>query len=196
LCPSTVEIPEAWGFPKGPSDSEASVVSPHLVPPLIEMEVTPLQYSPDLTPVFEGDVSPIPVVMHPLQIIIEEVVVPVQYLVDPTHLMGTNSSFNHVIIILDPTPYEREICILSLSVLPPSPKKVPFNWDGLIGYPIPPPMSFPVRDIILSITKTIYYISALSSSTWRALGFPKIMSSICKILTFHRSPTWEPWLPP
>jgi hypothetical protein len=55
LCPVTAGIPEAWGSPKGPSDSEASVVSPHTTSPLIDMVVTPLQSSPDLTPIVKGD---------------------------------------------------------------------------------------------------------------------------------------------
>jgi hypothetical protein len=60
-------IPEAWFSPEGPLGSEVSVVSPHPVSPLIDMTVMPLQSSPDHTPIVEGDVSPIPVIMHPLQ---------------------------------------------------------------------------------------------------------------------------------
>jgi hypothetical protein len=85
LCPATVEIPEAWGSPKGPSYSEASVVSPHLVPPLIDAVVTPLQSSLDFTPIVKADVSPIPITIHPLQPRIEEVVIPMQYLVNPVN---------------------------------------------------------------------------------------------------------------
>jgi hypothetical protein len=42
--------------------------------------------------------------MHPLQPKIEEVVTPLQSLVNPTLLAGSDASFNHVIIILDPAP--------------------------------------------------------------------------------------------
>jgi hypothetical protein len=77
LCPATAKIPEAWGSPNGPTNSEACVVSPHLVPPLIDTVVTSLQSSPDLIPIVEGDVSPIPIDVHPLQPRIEEVIIPV-----------------------------------------------------------------------------------------------------------------------
>jgi hypothetical protein len=148
LCLSTTEIPEEWGSPKGPSDYEASVVSPHLVSPFIDTVVILSQSSPDLTPVVEGDVSHITVTMHPLQPIIEEVVVLVQYLVNPTLLVGSDVSFNHVVNIPDPTPSERESVLLSPSPLPLSFEEITFDWDGPVGYPMPPPMSFPVRDII------------------------------------------------
>jgi hypothetical protein len=101
------------------------VVSPHLVPPLIDMTVMSLQSSLDHTPIFEGDVSPIPVIMHPLQPRIEEVVIPVQSLVNPTLLVEGDASFNHVINIPDPAPSERERVyfprVLSLQVLRRSP---------------------------------------------------------------------------
>jgi hypothetical protein len=52
LCLATARILEAWGSPKGPSGYEASVVSPHPVSSLIDMEVMPMQSSPDDTPIF------------------------------------------------------------------------------------------------------------------------------------------------
>jgi hypothetical protein len=67
LCPATVGIPEAWFSPEGPLGSEVSVVSPHPISPLMDTEVMPLQSSLDHTPIVEGDVSPIPVILHPLQ---------------------------------------------------------------------------------------------------------------------------------
>jgi hypothetical protein len=42
--------------------------------------------------------------MHPLQPRIEEVVVPVQSLVNPTLIVEGDASFNHVINIPDPAP--------------------------------------------------------------------------------------------
>jgi hypothetical protein len=195
LCPATTGIPEAWGSPKGPSESEASVVSPYLVPP-IDMTIMSLQYSLDHTHVLEGDVSIIPVTLHPLQCRIEEVVVPAQSLVNPTLPVESDASFNHVVSILDPTPSELERVFLSPSPLPPGFEEITFDWDSPMGYPIPPPMSFSLRDIFRSITEIISSVSALSSSSWRALGFPKLMSAIHKILTFRRRLVWEPWPPP
>jgi hypothetical protein len=124
------------------------------------------------------------------------VVIPVQSLVNSTLCVESYTSFIHDINMPDPSPSERERFILPSSALPPSLDKVPFDWNDLMGNPIPSPMSFPVRDIIRTITKTIYYVIILSSSTWRALGFPKIFSVICKMLTFCRRPVWEPWPPP
>jgi hypothetical protein len=43
------------------------MVSPHPISPLIDMEVTPLQYSLEHTLVVEGGVSYIPIIAHPLQ---------------------------------------------------------------------------------------------------------------------------------
>jgi hypothetical protein len=149
LCPATVGIPEVWGSPKGPSNSEASVVSPHHVSLLIDMTLMSLQSYLDHTPVVEGDVSSIPVIMHPLQPKVEEVVVPVQSLVNPTPFLEGDASSNHVFIIPDNAPFEHKRVLLSLSTLPLSLEEVPFDWDGLVGYPMPHPMSFPIRDIIL-----------------------------------------------
>jgi hypothetical protein len=134
--------------------------------------------------------------MHPLQPIIEEVATLVQSLVNPTLHEESDAPFNHVINIPNPPPFERERFILSPNVLPPSPNKVPFNWDDLMGHPIPPTMYFPLRDIIQTITETVSSISTFSFLTWRALGFPKILSPIHKILTFRRRLGWEPWPPP
>jgi hypothetical protein len=50
LCPATIRIPKAWGSPKIPSDSKASMVSPHTTSPLIISVVPSTQSSPNLTP--------------------------------------------------------------------------------------------------------------------------------------------------
>jgi hypothetical protein len=86
--------------------------------------------------------------MHPLQPIIEEVATPVKSLFNPTLLDESDAPFGHVINITNPSPFEKEIFILPLNSLSPSPNEVPFNWDDLMGHPIPPPMYFPLRDII------------------------------------------------
>jgi hypothetical protein len=82
------------------------VVSSHPVSPLINMKIMSPQLSPDQTPIIEGGVPPIHVVMHPLQPRIEEVVVPVHSLVNPTLLAEGDASFNHVVRIPDPAPFE------------------------------------------------------------------------------------------
>jgi hypothetical protein len=71
LCPATTGIPEAWGSPKIPSDSKASMVSPHTTSSLIISVVPPTKSSPDLTPFVKGEVSLAPFTMHRLQSIPE-----------------------------------------------------------------------------------------------------------------------------
>jgi hypothetical protein len=182
-----------WFSPEGPSGSEESMVSPYPVSLLIDTTVMTMQSSPYHTPIIKGDVSPIPIIMNPIQPRVEEVVVPVQSLVNPTLLLEGDASFNHVIIISDTAPSEQERVLLSLSTLPSILGEVPFDWDGLVGYPMPLPMSFQIGDIIRYIMEMVTSASTLSSSTWRSLGFPKIMSDICKMLTFQKIPSREPW---
>jgi hypothetical protein len=162
LFQATTGIPEAWGLPKGLSNSKESMVSPHIVP-LIDITATPLQSSLDHNPIFKGDLSPIPIILHPLQPRIEEMVVPMKSLVNPTPFAEGDASFNHVVNIPDLAPSERERALLSSNPLPPGFEETTFDWSGLVGYPMPLPMFVPVRDIIWSITKTIYYVTSLSS---------------------------------
>jgi hypothetical protein len=115
---------------------------------------------------------------------------------DPTPVLRSETSFDHVINISSPTPSEQERDLLSSSNLPPSLGEVPFDWDGLVRYQIHPPMPFQVRDVLRYIVEKVTSASTLSSSTWKALGFPKLVSAICKLLTFHRNPAREPWHPP
>jgi hypothetical protein len=91
------------------------------------------------------------------------VVIAMQYLFNPTLLFEGDVSFDHVVSIFDTSPFEQEIFLLSPSTLPPSSGEVPFYWDGLVGYPMPLPMSFQVRDIIQYIMEMITSYSTSSS---------------------------------
>jgi hypothetical protein len=104
LCPDTTEIPEAWGSPKIPSDSEASMVSPHTTSPFIILVVPPTQSSPNLTPFVKGEEPLSPVTMHPLQPIIKEVAAPMQSLVNHSLPEESDAPFSHVINIPNPPP--------------------------------------------------------------------------------------------
>jgi hypothetical protein len=172
------------------------MVSLHTTSPLIISVVPPMQSSPDLTPFVKGEASFAPVTMHPLQPIIEEVVAPVQSLVNPNLPKENDAPFTHVINISNPPPFERERFILPPNSLPPSPDEVPLDWDELMGHPIPPPMYFPLRDIIQTITDIVSSVSTFSSLTWKDLGFPKLFSAIRKVLNFGRRLGQEPWPPP
>jgi hypothetical protein len=232
LCHVNARIQEAWGSPKGPSGSEASMVSQHSVPSLVDTTIMPMQSSAhtsfplgvdasfdlvvshlvqpmvmsmqsstdtspmfggdaslelvvshlvqptvvsmqsstDNTPVFWGDAPLDLIVSHPIHAMVEEVAISMQYSIDPTLLLESDKSKEtivpmqflvdsallvlvlyllcHVLRISSTTPSELERVLLFLSSLPPSLKEIPFDWGGLVGYPMPPPMSFPGRDII------------------------------------------------
>jgi hypothetical protein len=256
LCLINAGIPEAWGSPKGPSSSEAYMVSQHSIHSLVDIIIMPMQsltdtsfplgvdasfdlvvshpiqlvvmsmrYATETSPMFEGDASlnlvvshlvqltvalmqsstdnttifwggaPLDlVVSHPIQPMFEEVVVSMQYSIDPTLLLESEKSKEtivpmqflvdldllilvlhllcHVFSISITSPSKQERVLLFPSSLPPNLDEVPFDWDGLVGYPMPLHMSFPGRDIILYITKMINSASTFSSLTWRDLGLP------------------------
>jgi hypothetical protein len=132
--------------------------------------VMSMQSSTDNTPIFGGDAPLDLVVSHPIQPMVEEVVVSMQSSIDPTLLLESDKSKEavapmqflvdpallvlvlyllcHVLSISSTSPSEQERVLLFPSSLPPSLDEVPFDWDGLVGYPMPLPMSFPGRDII------------------------------------------------
>jgi hypothetical protein len=124
--------------------------------------------------------------MHPLQPTVREASTPVKSLFNPTLFEESDAPLSHVLNIPNRTPSEQEIFILPPNPLSPNPDEFPFDWDDLMGHPIPPPMYFPLRDIIQTITETVSPVSTFSSWTWRALGFPKLLSAIHEIWTFYR----------
>jgi hypothetical protein len=194
-------------------DASLDLVVSHLV----QLMVISMQSSTDDTPIFGGDAPLDLIVLHHIQPMVVEVFVSMQYSIDPTLLLESEKSKEavalmhflvdptllvlvlyllcHVLIISSTSPSEQERVLLFPSSLPPILDEVPFDWDCLVGYSMPLPMSFPGRDIIRYITETITSVITLSSSTWRALGLPKIMSVLSKILTFHIRSTRDPWPP-
>jgi hypothetical protein len=119
---------------------------------MVEEVVVSMQYSIDPTLVLESDMS-------------KEAVAPMQFLVDPNLVVLILHLLCHVLSISITSPSKQERVLLFLSSLPPSLDEVPFDWDGIVGYPMPLPMSFPGRDIIRHNTETITSISTLYSST-------------------------------
>ena len=166
-----------WG------DTPLDLVVSHSIQPMVEEVVVSMQYSIDSTLLLESDKS-------------KEAVAPMQFLVDPVLLVLVLYLLCHVLSSSITSPSEQERVLLFLSSLPPSLDEVPFYWGGLMGYPRPPPMSFLGRDIIRYITETITFGSSLSSSTWRDLGLPELVSVLPKIPTFHRRSARGPWPPP
>jgi hypothetical protein len=74
----------------------------HLVIPMI----SPPRFSSNLAPSMEGEASPAPVTMHPLQPIIEEVTTPVPFLVKLTLPEKSDAPSSHVINIPSIPPSE------------------------------------------------------------------------------------------
>jgi hypothetical protein len=188
------------------------------VSPLVQPIVMSMQFLTDITPIFGGDASLDFVFSHPIQPMVDEVVISMQYLIDPTLLLESDKSKEevapmqflvdpallflvlyllcHVLSISSTSPSEQKRVLIFPISLPTSLDEVPFDWDGLVGYPMPSPMSFPGRDTIRYITEMITSIITLSSSTWTDLGLPKLMLFLRKILTFHKRSAQEPWHPP
>jgi hypothetical protein len=182
LCPATIVVQEAWSLPGGPLGFELSLVSqPSLVDTVVmlmkyssdstflfggdvfidlvvshhvQLMVVSMQYSDETTPIFGNDASLHLVVSHPIQPMVEEVVIPMQYSVNPTLLFESDklkevalsmqssvnptlllegdASFNHFLSIYSPVPSEQGIILLSLSIIPPSPRVVSFYWNDLV----------------------------------------------------------------
>jgi hypothetical protein len=195
-------------------DASLDLVVSHPVQPT----VMSMQYSTDTTPIFGSDASLDLVVSHPIQPTIEEVVMPMKYLTDPTILLESDKpkevtlqmqslvspalllegdvSFNHVLSISIFVLYSPGRISLSSSMLPQSPRVVSIDWTDLLEPQPPSSTPFQIRGILQYIVDKVTYESILSSSTWKDLGFPKLVSALGKLLTFHRNPAREPWCPP
>jgi hypothetical protein len=195
-------------------DASLDLVVSHIVQPMFMS----MQSSTDNTPIFWGDAPLDPVISHPIQPMVEEVVISMQYLIDTTILSESDKSKEAFVLmqfLVDPTllvlvlyllchilsicitsPSKQERFLLFLISLSPSLDEIPFDWDGLVGYPMPLPMSFLGRDIIRYNMETITFVRTFPSSIWRYLGFPKLLLVLRKIPTFHIRFTQEPWPPP
>jgi hypothetical protein len=73
---------------------------------------------------------------------------------------------------------------------------VSFDWNDLVEPQIPFSTPFQIRGILRYIVDKVTSASILSSSTWKALGFPKMVSTIYEWMNFNISATQEPWPPP
>jgi hypothetical protein len=113
-----------------------------------------MQSLADTTLVLRGDVSLDHVFLHPIEPVVEEVVIPMQFLVDPTLLLESekskevtspmkysanptllfmsDASFDHVLRISSYVPSKQGGISLSPSTLPPSPSMVSFDWNDIV----------------------------------------------------------------
>jgi hypothetical protein len=116
-------------------DTSLDLVVSHPFQPTVVL----MQDSTDITPIFGGDASLNLVVSHPIQPMVEEVVMPMILVICLLY---------HVLNISSPAPSEQERVLISPGTLPPSVGEIPFEWDGLVGYPIHSFMPFQVRGIL------------------------------------------------
>ena len=105
-------------------------------------------------------------------------------------------SFDHVLSISIYVPYEQGSIPLSPNMLPPSPREVSFDWNDLVEPRLPSSTPFQIWGILQCIVDKLSSSSILSSSTWKVLGSPKIVSTTNVFLDSDRSPAWEHWPPP
>jgi hypothetical protein len=140
-------------------DASLDLVVSHIVQPM----VMSIQSSTDNTPIFGGDPPLDLIVLHPIQPMVKEVVILMQSSIAPTLLLESDKSKEavapmqflvdlvllvlvlyllcHVLSISITSPSEKERFLLFPSYIPPSLDEVPFDWDGLMGYPMALPMS-------------------------------------------------------
>jgi hypothetical protein len=109
-----------------------------------------------------------------------------QSLVNPTLLLGGNVSFDHVLNISSFVPSKQGIIPLSLSTIPPSPRMVSIDCNDPLEPQTPSSTTFQIRGILRYIVNKVTSASILSSSSWKVLVFPKLVSTIYEFLTFDK----------
>jgi hypothetical protein len=186
----------------------------HVVSHLVQTVVVPMHSSTNTTHVLGSDASLDHVVLHPIQPMVEEVVMPMKYLSDPTLLLesensmevtlsmqysfnptlllGDDADFDHVLSISSSIPSEQGSIPLSLSTLPPSPRMVSFDWNDLVEPCLPSYAPFQIMGIRQYIVDEGSSASIFSSSAWQVLGSPKLVIATNELLDFDIRPTWEP----
>jgi len=113
----------------------------------------------------------------------KEVVSPMQSLIDPILLLGSDVSFDHVLSISLSVPCEQGGIQLSSSTLPSSPRMVSFDWNNLVEHNPPYFLPFHVMFGVNSLGIQSIIVdegsskSILSSSPWQDVGSPNIVST-------------------
>jgi hypothetical protein len=162
------------------------------IQPLVAKVVTSMQSLTDPTPLLRGEVPLDLVVSQPMQPLVEEVVTLMQSSADPTLLLGSDVSSDCVFSISSSVLSEQGGIPLILSTPPPSPRMISFDWNELVEPRLPSSAPFQIR-VELNSTKIYRCIvdegastSILSSSIWKVLGSPKLVSASHEMLAFDR----------
>jgi hypothetical protein len=135
------------------------------------------------------------VVSQPIQPLATKVVMLMQSLDDPTLLLGSDVSTDYVSSISNSVFLEQGGIPLTPSTPPPSPRMVSFDWNDLVEPLLPSSAPFQIR---VEVNSTNIYrcivdegasASILSSSVWKVLGSPKLVSASHELLDFDRRPS-------
>jgi hypothetical protein len=124
-----------------------------------------------------------------------KVVTLMQYLADPTLLMESDVSTDYVFSISSSVLSEQGGILLTSSTYPPSPRMVSFYWNDLVEPHLPSSAPFQIRVEVNS--KNIYRCivdegastSILSSSAWKDLISPELVSALYELLDFDKRPS-------
>jgi hypothetical protein len=128
-----------------------------------------MQSLADTTLVLRGDASLDHVFSHAIELVVEEVVMLMQFLVNPTLLLESKKSkevtspmkysanptllfmsdapFDHVLRISSYVPSKQGGIPLSPSTLPPSPRMVSFDWNDIVEPRLPSSTPFQIMGV-------------------------------------------------
>jgi hypothetical protein len=163
--------------------------------PLVAKVVMPMQSWTDPTLLLGVEVPLDHVVPQPIQPLVVKVVMPMQSSDDPTLILGSGVSNDYVFSIFGSILSEQGGILLIPSTPPPSPKMVSFDWNDLFEPRLPSTAPFQIRVEVNSIN--IYRCivdegasaSILSSSVWKVLRSPNLVSTSHELLAFDRRPS-------
>jgi hypothetical protein len=151
--------------------------------------------SNDPTPLLGGEVPLNHVVSQPIHPLVVKVVMSMQSSDDPTLLLESDVSIDYVFNISGLVFSEQGGILFISSTPPPSPRMVSFDWNDLVETCLPSPTPFQIRVEVNSTN--IYrcnvdegaFASILSSSVWKVLGSPELVSTSHELLAFDRRPS-------
>jgi hypothetical protein len=132
---------------------------------------------------------------QPIQPLVVKMITSMQSSTDPTLLLGSYVSTNYVFSVSSSILLEQGGISLVPSTPPPSPKMVSFDWNDLVEPCLPSSATFQIR-VEVNSTNIYHCIvdegassSILSSSVWKVLGSPKLVSALHEMLDFDRRPS-------
>jgi hypothetical protein len=115
--------------------------------------------------------------------------------VDPTLLLESDVSTDYVFIISSSLLSEQGGILLASSKPLPSLRMVSFDWNDLVEPHLPSSAPFQIRvefnstNIYQCIVDEGASTSILSSSVWKFLGSPELVSTSHELLDFDRCPS-------